>query len=160
MEVEATELFLKNYRRTNNRSQIRNTLLTLRQRMDSSPNWLHNYEHVTNCALKTTFRAKLSKGDRLLLNHKPPLLGVIISSTVGWSEIATSGVGLEYPDKEKPMIHEYQTTQTQKKYPESPGYSKAKPRTTSSEDSEGRVCTECVRYTTKVECEHCGAREA
>jgi hypothetical protein len=74
VEVEATELFLKNYRRTNNRSQIRNTLLTLRQRMDSSPNWLHSYEHITNCALKTTFRAKLSKGDRLLLNHKPPLL--------------------------------------------------------------------------------------
>lgn len=60
MDVEVTELFLRNYRRTNNRSQIRNTLLALRQRMDSSPNWLHSYEHITNCALKTTFRAKLS----------------------------------------------------------------------------------------------------
>jgi uncharacterized membrane protein (DUF485 family) len=88
------------------------------------------------------------------------VLGVIVSSTVGWWEIGMSGVGLDYPDKEKPMIYEYQTSQTQKKkYPESPGYSKAKPRTTSSEDSEGRVCTECVKYTTKVECEHCGERE-
>ena len=85
--------------------------------------------------------------------------GVIISSIIGWTEIRMSGVGLEYPDKDKPMIHEYQTSQTQNKYPESPAYSKAKPRTTSSEDSEGRVCTECVKYTTKVECEHCGERE-
>jgi uncharacterized membrane protein (DUF485 family) len=88
------------------------------------------------------------------------VLGVVVSSAVGWSEIGMSGVGLEYSDKDKPMIHEYQTSQTQKKYPESPAYSKAKPRTTSSEDSEGRVCSECVRYTTRVECEHCGEPEA
>jgi len=88
------------------------------------------------------------------------VLGVIFSSVAGWTEIRMSGVGLEYPDKEKPMIYEYQTSQTQKKYPESPGYSKAKPRTASSEDSQGRVCSECVRYTTRVECEHCGEPEA
>ena len=71
------------------------------------------------------------------------VLGVIVSSTVGWSEIAMSGVGLEY-----------QNSQTQKNSPRSPGSSKASPRTV------GRTCSVCMRYTTEVECEHCGVREA
>lgn len=74
MDVQVTQVFLKNYRRTNNKAQIHNTLRDLRNRITSSANWLYDYEHITNCALKTTFRAKLSKGDRLLINHKPPIL--------------------------------------------------------------------------------------
>lgn len=74
MDVQVTTIFLKNYRRTNNKGQIHNTLRDLRNRIEASPNWLYDYEHITNCALKTTFRAKLTKGDRLLMNHRPPLL--------------------------------------------------------------------------------------
>lgn len=29
---------------------------------------------MQNCAITPTFRAILSKGDRLIMNHKPPLL--------------------------------------------------------------------------------------
>jgi len=73
LEVQVTEIFLGCYRRTNNRAQIRNKLRILRTNMTESPNWLHGYEHVKNCALKTTFRETLGNGHRLIMNHKPPL---------------------------------------------------------------------------------------
>jgi|688.fasta_scaffold324089_2 hypothetical protein len=87
-------------------------------------------------------------------------VGVLVSSIMGWRELALSNVGLNDPSEEKPMIYEYQTSETQKKYPESPANSKAAPLTGSTEASEGRICHECVKYTTKVECEHCGERES
>ena len=96
----------------------------------------------------------------MLLGFAIWLIGVVASSYAGWTELKLSGFRLDDPSEDKPMVYQYQTSQTHKKYPESPGYSKAKTRTTSSEDSKGRVCTECVKYTTKVECEHCGEREA
>jgi hypothetical protein len=88
------------------------------------------------------------------------VIGVIVSSSVGWKEIRMSGFGLEHTDKEQTINLEHQTSQTQKMYPESRAKSKAAPRPSSTEASEGRICHECVKYTTKVECEHCGERES
>jgi hypothetical protein len=74
MEVEVTKIFLDNYRRYNNRGKVHNVLRDLRNRIEEKSNWLHDYKFMKNCAIKTTFRATLSDGDRLIMNLKPPLL--------------------------------------------------------------------------------------
>mgnify|MGYP001152509102 CR=1 FL=1 len=73
MEVLVTDIFVKNYRRYNNRAAVHNTLRDLRNRIQASPNWIRDYEQTTTAAVRPTFRAKLSKGDRMLINHRPPL---------------------------------------------------------------------------------------
>jgi hypothetical protein len=74
MEVLVTETFVKNYRRYNNQGQVRNVLRDLRNRVQASPNWIRDYEHLTNTAVKPIFRAKLSRGDRMVIHFRPPIV--------------------------------------------------------------------------------------
>jgi hypothetical protein len=92
-------------------------------------------------------------------------LGVIVSSVVGWGELGDSGVGLGLPVSSSPEIT-YETHGTHvesaatpaSRYPS--GRINPKVARRNNEDaSEGRVCSGCVKYTTNVYCEHCGAKE-
>jgi hypothetical protein len=74
MDIQVTEQFIRQYKRTNDQARVRNTLRDVRNRIQSSENWIRSFEQITTCAIRPTFRAKLSKGDRILFNHKPPLL--------------------------------------------------------------------------------------
>lgn len=82
--------------------------------------------------------------------------GVILSSALGWAELRLSGWNLTNPSEEKSLTYEYSSAATNK-YPS--GRSESRSSSSNNEDaSEGRVCSECVKYTTKVYCEHCGER--
>jgi uncharacterized membrane protein YidH (DUF202 family) len=87
------------------------------------------------------------------------IVGVVLSSKAGWDELQLSEVS------SSPEIT-YQTYGTHvesaatptSRYPTGGINPKVTPR--NNEDaSEGRVCSECVKYTTKVYCEHCGDKE-
>ena len=86
------------------------------------------------------------------------LMGVIFSSMVGWSELNLSGFQLNDPRDDKPLIYDHSPSTNSNRYPT--GGIKPKESARNNEDaSEGRVCSECVKYTTKVYCEHCGERD-
>jgi hypothetical protein len=84
-------------------------------------------------------------------------LGVVLSSVAGWAELRLSGWGLTDPSEEKPFTYDYSSPATNK-YPTGRSESKSSPRN-DEEASEGRVCSGCVKYTTKVYCENCGDKE-
>jgi hypothetical protein len=84
-------------------------------------------------------------------------LGVILSSAVGWAELRLSGWDLTDPSEEKPFTYDYSSPATNK-YPTGRSESKSSSRN-DEEATEGRVCSGCVKYTTKVYCEHCGDKE-
>jgi hypothetical protein len=84
--------------------------------------------------------------------------GILLSSVMGWRELAFSKIGLEDPTKEKPLVFDYSPSTTSNRYPT--GGTKPNLSVTNNEDaSEGRVCSGCVKYTTKVYCEHCGEKD-
>ena len=84
--------------------------------------------------------------------------GILLSSVMGWRELAFSEIGLEDPSEEKSLIYEYSTSNNSSRYPT--GGIKPKAPAGKNEDAlEGRVCSGCVKYTTKVYCEHCGEKD-
>jgi hypothetical protein len=86
------------------------------------------------------------------------LMGVIFSSMVGWSELNLSGFQLNDPREDKPLIYDYSPSSTSIRYPTGGINPKVTPRN-NKDASEGRVCSGCVRYTTKVYCENCGEKD-
>jgi hypothetical protein len=83
--------------------------------------------------------------------------GILLSSVMGWRELAFSEIGLEDPTKDKPLVFDYSPS-TSNRYPT--GGIKPNPSARSNEDApEGRVCSGCVKYTNKVYCEHCGEKD-
>jgi len=64
--------------RTLTRSQVRNSLIRLRNEAESNPNWLTQVKRLQNTAVPKCFRFKVTSGDRLIAAQYPPLrfLGV------------------------------------------------------------------------------------
>ena len=84
--------------------------------------------------------------------------GILVSSFMGWRELAFSKIGLGDPTEEKPLLYDFSLSTASNRYPT--GGIKPNPSARDNEDApEGRLCSECVKYTTKVYCEHCGAKE-
>ena len=75
MEIQTTEHFHRQYRkmRTLTRSQVRNSLIRLRNEAENNPNWLTQVKRMQNTAVSKCFRFKVTSGDRLIAAQYPPL---------------------------------------------------------------------------------------
>jgi hypothetical protein len=76
LQVEVTELFAKQYRRSRDKARVRNAARKLKIEIDSNPNWLTGVKRLQNCAIPRTFRFHVTQqqgGERMIGSYLPPL---------------------------------------------------------------------------------------
>jgi hypothetical protein len=75
MDVKSTEYFNNRYKRYSGKKLVAARLKHILKTIDALPNaWLPQFDHIKSSAIKQAFSDELTKGDRFILSHQPPLV--------------------------------------------------------------------------------------
>ena len=75
MQVNSTEHFNERYRSYTGKKIVASRLRHILKTIEALPSaWLPQFDHIKKSAIKQAFSDEISKGDRFILAHQPPLL--------------------------------------------------------------------------------------